>query len=375
LPSVRLPGRALFKTYSLFIFLILLFFLNGNISAVVSSYSRSALASEKAETPAPWAFALHFLDSHIPAPSVILSDPLTSYSITALTKHKTVAVLHQHSSPTDALAIDRLDDVNNVLSPFVSMGETLGLLDKHGVKFVLLNQTFNRPVLIYRGIIDPGFYEKQREKFDRFPQFFKKLMSEKGIVIYEVERTKRDEAVMSKPEVAPIVLEELPGKASTPKEPAVSQNISFMGASFPATAGRGCTFDMDCYWERVSNVRSNLPLYVYVRFDREFGKGIFYRPYYGKLYRKLLERKLGRLFRFREDHIPVSGMFPPNRWPLRKIVVDRFPVNVPKTLAPGIYDVKVKLSAEPVLPSLWLRDLFVDDDYYSGVKTGVILVR
>ncbi|MDI6809215.1 MAG: hypothetical protein QME66_09575 [Candidatus Eisenbacteria bacterium] len=375
LPLIRLPGRILFKAYSVFVFLVLLFFLNGSVSSTISSYSGSILASEEKETPVPWVGALRFLDTSIPEPSVVLSDPVTSYSITGLTKHRTVAVLHQHSSPGDALAVERLDDVNDVLSPFVPMGETLGLLEKYGVKFVLLNQTFDKPVFVYRGIIDPRFYERQGGKFDRFPQFFRKLISEKGVVIYEVKGTDTRQAVPGEPEAVPLVLEVLPGNVSRPEEPVLNYGISYLGASFPDKAGRGAAFEMNCYWERVSNVQTDLPLYVFVRFDTEFRKGALYRQSYGKLYRKLLERKLGRLFRFREDHIPVSGMFPPKRWPLGKIVVDNFSVNVPKTLAPGLYDMKVKLSAEPVLPNLPLKDLFVEEDYFSGAKTGVILIE
>ena len=54
----------------------------------------------------------------------ILSDPLSSYSIPAYTKHDAIAPFNQHSSPTDPSVDERIRDVQEALNGRVGLDRT-----------------------------------------------------------------------------------------------------------------------------------------------------------------------------------------------------------------------------------------------------------
>jgi hypothetical protein len=53
----------------------------------------------------------------LPDNSVVLSDPATSYLLSAFTTHRFVALFEQHANPLDPLAFDRLEAARAGTSP------------------------------------------------------------------------------------------------------------------------------------------------------------------------------------------------------------------------------------------------------------------
>ncbi|MFH1756372.1 MAG: hypothetical protein ABIA59_11800, partial [Candidatus Latescibacterota bacterium] len=91
--------------------------------------------------------------------TVILSDPVTSYRLSALTGAKVVAVLHQHGNPNDPYAFDRLKAVRDVLSPFTSQEEAVAAMDRYGANYLVCNGASRRPSQAFLSDWDPMLYE------------------------------------------------------------------------------------------------------------------------------------------------------------------------------------------------------------------------
>ena len=111
--------------------------------------------------------ALDFIDRRFPTVQTILSDPLSSYSIPAYTKHDAVAPLNQHSSPTDPSVDDRIRDVQDALNGRVGLQRTFRVIRRYGAGLILVNQSFARLTSSYYYFVTPLAYQEQRAKFDR----------------------------------------------------------------------------------------------------------------------------------------------------------------------------------------------------------------
>jgi hypothetical protein len=82
--------------------------------------TREARARIATDTPVRWQAGLGELATRIPHGSVIASDPVTSYAITAFTPHYVLSTLDQHAPPNDRLAPVRMTAARDILSPFTS---------------------------------------------------------------------------------------------------------------------------------------------------------------------------------------------------------------------------------------------------------------
>ncbi|MCK4237401.1 MAG: hypothetical protein KAX38_09810, partial [Candidatus Krumholzibacteria bacterium] len=60
---------------------------------------------------------LEELNRKVPDHSVIVSDPRTSYLLSAYSDHFVVVTFDQHCSPTDLIALERIEAVRDILSP------------------------------------------------------------------------------------------------------------------------------------------------------------------------------------------------------------------------------------------------------------------
>jgi len=114
---------------------------------------------------------------------------------------------------------------------------------------------------------------------------------------------------------------------------------------------------------------------MYVRFDTDFEKGPLYSPSYGKIYRKVAEKFRGERYRFRIDKLPFEGIYPPDRWPVNKILREYIDVPVPKDIAPGKYRISIRLNQAPHVDNLRMKDLLRDDDFYDGPDLMTVTVE
>ena len=74
------------------------------------------------------------------------------------------------------------------------------------------------------------------------------------------------------------------------------------------------------------------------------------------------------------QRVEIDGVYAPDQWRPGEIIEDRYDVALPENLAPGAYDVRVKLVRTPHYPNTRLRDYLHDDDEFSGPIVGRLTV-
>ncbi len=333
-------------------------------------------AEEEAHSPLLWRDALAWMDRHLPAGTVVLADPVTSYSVPMMTRHYVVTLVDQHSSPNDPRALSRILDARDALDPYGTWRRTLEVLRAYHVGAIALNDRFVRPVGLDYWAPYPGLADRLRARLGLHPEIFPVLYDSAGFTLYGVHSPLPD----SLPETGaapPWLVASLPPGARAVSDSS-AQPLRLAGIELDSGApelDRGDTLRARAYWV----TRSPLPAASYsvaVRFDRE-GLGppsiLFWAA---KPWRKLIESLRQERYRFRQDHLPGEGQFNVDRWPPGRMVRDPFEVIVPLDVAPGDYRVGVRMIApEGHYPNFRLSDYFSDQDYYAGVEVGRIRVR
>jgi hypothetical protein len=341
----------------------------------VSEFSPAAAAWERAHSPLRWRDALVFMQEHIREPSVILSDPLTSFSIPAFTRHDIVAVLIGHSSPQDAENIDRVIAASDVLNPYVDMQKTVGLLDKYRAQYILLNQSFASPVYETFWAVDPKNYGATRHKFESLPDLFEPVWARDGVLIYRYRSGASALSRTVSPPSLPFVLERLPQPPEKPIAVFLDHFALMEVETDKERVSRGDTLTMRCYWKCSSADNSTHYYKIFVRFDTPYNKSVLYTRAFSKLYRLVLQKMNHTRYRFRSEHNPVNGVYSPRLWRTGDIIEDEFRVVVPRDVSRGRYDIRINLLSVPFSPNYWIKDLVSDNDIYEGAKVGTVIVE
>ena len=138
------PGAAFSpRTRALVIALLLLGCAPTVRSAIPPSWLTEPVARREAlVSPLPWRAGIEAMAARLPARAVVLTDPVTGYVLPALSGLKVTAVLDQHSSPNDSLAIERIVAARDVLSPAVPPEEAARIARASGAAYVLVNGRF-----------------------------------------------------------------------------------------------------------------------------------------------------------------------------------------------------------------------------------------
>jgi len=301
-----------------------------------------------------------------PDGSVVLSDPKTSYLLSAVTDHRVVAVLGQHGNPNDPRAYDRLAAVRDVLSPFVLHSITAEACEQWGVDFVVVNGRL--------GDAAPGFlddwtgsmYAATRAKLMALPTRFRPVFEtdDMTVFLYYPGSIPADTWL---PERMPLRFQAAGLRRCSVRAPDEAFYISEVDVS-PKRALPGETLLVRFGYEMQDMVPFGRPYVVYVRFDHEsiaHDEGGYPME---KQVRRWRERKDGRLLRYRANHRPFGGIFQADRWPVGVVFYDFFEVKLPSTLEPGTYHVEFSIEQETLLPNFALRDFFYNRDHYSGTQ-------
>jgi hypothetical protein len=339
---------------------------------------RRFLEEEHAHSALPWRDALEWMDRGLPGGTVVLADPVTSYSVPMLTRHYVVTLVDQHSSPNDPRALERILDSRDALDPYGTWARTLELLEEYQVGAIVLNERFARYVGLDYWAPYTGFLARARRRFDRHPEWFPVLYDTGDFVVYGVRRPLPDALPEEGPE-PPWLVRELPAGLSWVADSSRSR-ARLVGLRFESPMGpeptvtRGDTLHASAYW--VAEQPNPAGSYtVHVRFDHAEFRVPAWLGWAAKPYRKLVEARDGRRYRFRYDHLPGEGQFNVDRWPPGRVVRDSFIVAVPADVAPGTYDMEMRLNAPPGhYPNYRLSDYFSDDDYYSGLRVARVRV-
>lgn len=119
---------------------------------------------------------IEFVHKKIQKTSVFLCDERLSLLIPAFTKHYVMVTHPGHASPATIEQSEREEDAKKVLYHQYNIYETISILEKYDVKYVILN---SHSVIINQ-------VTQALSKFEYHPQIFQKIYEKDGIFIFEV---------------------------------------------------------------------------------------------------------------------------------------------------------------------------------------------
>lgn len=355
------------------------------------------------------------LESTLPNHSVVFSDPKTSYIISAHTDHFTVITLGQHCSPSDSTVVTRHKAVRDVLSPAVSVFESGHWLKLFGVDYILINSDPDTEAFFYRPV-QYGALSLTLEKLRSCGHIFKEIYSDGVFFLFKVELDSpgsgnfiecdeplasvlpcKDDpdstaevssgntfgvAVVDVRNEAPV--EEMENR-SVRQKPEYSlvggfeqvcgcgvmlENVKLSGKVFRP----GDTLSGSFCWRAGMELPFKSPIAWTVRMDTDTPQGALFRPWYSKQYRRIIERRNGVRYRFTRFGRLMSGCTYPDQWEKGSHVRQDFAFALPGDLAPGRYEVRLKVRKIPFLPNTTISDYLTDDDSFKGELIGVLWI-
>jgi hypothetical protein len=337
-----------------------------------NAFTPEVLAAERRAGPDRWARGLYQIAEELPAGSVIASDPVTSYLISAFTPHYVVCTLDQHAPPNDLRVEARVTAARDIVSPYTSARAKDQMIRAARVTHVVINRALPPGLILNYWTLEPATAQDADDMFRSLRYEFEPKDFDDGITAF---RWKNEERLSTLPRPVPRpVVDALPAEAAlvgAASGEAFLEGAAIQGAGIVPPGGEVA---LTLYWSR----RTVLPAGTYVvsvRFDRKFVSLPFNGHPFPKVTRKIMEALRRERYRYRADHMIMGGLFGPDAWGTGEIVEDDVRVQLPTDLAPGRYRVQAKMLRIANQPNHELRDYFYDDDVYQGVRIGEITVE
>jgi hypothetical protein len=337
-----------------------------------TAFSPRTLQAERRQSPDRWARGLYQLATTLPPGSVVASDPVTSYMISAFTPSYVVCTLDQHAPPNDTRVEERVNAARDIVSPYTSARDKDLLIRENLVSHVVINEALPPDLILNYWTMEPATALKALEVFHSLRYEFDERALDDGLTVF---RWRHDERLSTLPRPVPRpVVERLPAGADSIGAlagEAVLEGAALRGEGILSAGGE---LVLDLYWSRAGASAPGTYV-VTVRFDRKdlalpFGGGPF-----PKVTRKLVEKWRGERYRFRADHMIQGGLFAPDVWDDGEIVEDDVRVQIPTDIAPGRYRVEARMRLVANQPNYLLRDYLYDDDSLSGVEIGEVTIQ
>ncbi|HEY5132613.1 MAG TPA: hypothetical protein VII85_02905, partial [Candidatus Krumholzibacteriaceae bacterium] len=139
--------------------------------------------------------------------------------------------------------------------------------------------------------------------------------------------------------------------------------------------GPGDTLRGNFCWKASGDIPFGLPIEAVIRIDTPFPKGRLYREWYGKQYRRIVERRSGCFWRLTWQSRLMSGCAYPDMWETGRAVRQDFSLPLSRALAPGAYELRVKVRRVPYLANRYVRDYLSNDDSLQGLPVGMIYIQ
>jgi hypothetical protein len=323
----------------------------------------------------PWRTGIEAIAASLPARTVVLTDPVTGYVLPAFCGLKVTAVLDQHSSPNDSLAIRRIVEARNVLCPAVPPAEAAKIARDSGAAYVLVNGRFMEPTISLYMTMDSRALAERQDQLAGSPAWTE-VAREDGFVVFRPLAVPA--AAASTPDTTAAAKADSTVDSTSPGPALYSAvGLALLRAQVrPERAAVGESLEVDLAWTLADGPVAPAPRLASIRLDA------LDRPEHGilggKLGRKILERVRGVRYRHRQDWIPGAGTgisaLPPDLWRPGKVENDRIVVRVPAGLAPGRYAVLMGVGSFPNMPNHTLADYFTDRDLYSGVPVDTVTI-
>jgi len=347
-----------------------------------------SLAENREDTPSEYTRLFKALGECIPGHSVIATDPLTSYLLSAYTDHFVVVTLDQHGCPSDTSAVERLREARNLLSPAVALGASRPWLVREHADYVLLNTRLSVQADFFDSVV-PAAAEEAYEKLLACPSLMSEVLTLDGFHLFRVHRY----GFEAPPSGACAVARAAAIPCEEERTPAQQPEEGWDRLAVDTGTDVGCgiilvSLTVDNYmlypgdtlrghfcWRASQDVAFGLPLEAAVRINTGFPEGALYRDWYGKQYRRIVERRNGRFYRLTWRSRLMSGFSYPDMWETRRVVKQDFSFALSPWLAPGPYEVRIKVYRVPYLVNRSIPDYLLNDDSLQGVPLGMIYVQ
>ena len=306
------------------------------------------------------------INERVPGGSTIASDPVTSYGIPAFTDQFVACTFDQHSIPNDSTALKRILDHRDIVSPAVSLAEILNTLDRYGSAYLLIDGRIPTtvPTMFWRP--DSTNARLMMERLDGHPEYFVPVYRTGTAALFAVNGSTPRPSAEDKESVPRFLGPFLSPDSAAALTPSGVEGVLIRSVDLggqPIHPGEKLPISIEWVSDHACAPRSYA---AFMRFDADYEKGSLYRDWYSKLYRKVHEARCGERFRFTVDHLPLSGIYPPDKWQPFRVIRDRFTIVVPPDLSPGLYHVRVKLVVKTQYANHTIRDFLNDRDSLSG---------
>jgi len=307
----------------------------------------------------------------LPIGSTILSDPATSYALSASTSHRFVALYEQHANPYDPYALDRLRAVRDVLSPYVVGDVAPAACRRYRVDYVVVNRRDDDGPIGMLSSWSTVLFEPAVGRIESMSASFQRVFETADVVAFRFQPG----GVVQRPAAGvmpPVTFGSVEGPSCDVPVPDDVFRLTGVSMS-PARVLRGDSVVVTMGYRRDGPCAFGFPFVIYLRFDHSTVPA--QRGYPGEKYvRRGRERSSGSFVRFRADVRPGHGVFEPDVWPMGVDLCERFVVAVPGAARPGTYRVEVKVERESLLPNFHIDDLLFNRDHYSGTPCATLVV-
>ncbi len=303
--------------------------------------------------------------SGIPEGSVIAADPVSSYDISAFTDHFVTVILDQHCSPADTEAITRVKVSRDIFSPVLPDSVVRERILACGAEYLFVNTA---PPLIedFFGVNSQESGLRSMIRFGMYP-FLREIRSKGTMILFAVEASHPAGSGGARAEA---------DSCSGDRDVAAGEGMVLTGFSMDDDDYKpGDTAVITVCWTVDENAGFGLPFYWTVRFDTDFSKGPFYREWYGKQYRRSVERRRGELYRYTVSGRIDAGGAQPDMWNAGEKERQKILVRIPRGMAEGDYEVRISTKRRAYLPDRWLKDYFLNEDSYAGYIAGKVTIR
>jgi hypothetical protein len=314
---------------------------------------------------------IEFIDAHVAAGSVVLSDPSTSYAISAHCDVKVVVLPGGRGSVGAGDRVARAKAVGNALSEHTTPIEAARVIESFGVDYVILDGS-GEPRPTWFGDWDPQALGTLKMKLGSMSGALEVVYEATGYVVYEVGAS-----LPSKFSWFPnLPFSNPPPAALRPCENGAGSGAPRVtGASiFPEEALAGEEVELSISYRRDNEPPSGLPLVLLLRFEQidYFGSR---RPYPGDRYVRLLGERRGGRVRFDMLHMPFGGFFTPDMWPIGRDSYETVPIRLPRDLREGHYAVQIEIGYGEWSSNVAARDLLYNEDSHGGYRCADVRVR
>jgi len=337
-----------------------------------TAFSPAILNAERQRSPDRWARGLFQLAQALPPGSVIASDPVTSYLVSAFTPYHVVCTLDQHAPPNDLRVEERMTAARDIVSPYTSARDKERLIRENEVTHVVVNEAIPPGLILNYWTLEPAAAAGTEDTFRSLRYEFEPIPLSDGLTAF---RWRSEERLSTLPRPVPKpVVAAVPAHARVVDKPAGEAQLAGASIHGAGIIPSGGELVVDLYWTRLGITPPGTYV-VTVRFDKKDVTLPFDGKPFPKVTRKLVETVKRERYRFRDDHMILGGLFGPDAWAEGEVVEDAVRVRIPNDLAPGRYTVQAKMRRVANQPNHWLGDYLYDHDSYTGVDIGDITVQ